>query len=572
MLLPNIITAIPTEVLRIHIRDIKRPDLETHARKLRYFALGEACLNWDMSYILFGHHEDDDYETFLFRISRKHHPNFLLIRPDRNMPEHGECYGIYNSGNMRILPSLKRQRFWDGKNLDLAGRVVGIEDGGLSVGRPLLEFPKDRLIATCRKLSIPWIEDETNKDRTLTVRNALRHIVKNHKLPAALTKDRFLQVRDSIRERQRISSLVAEKLFDMCDISLDVRNGTAQVRFPKVAVLKDMINNSEPLKYTDSIQVEPITALLLKNVQGLVSPAMRTSIAELDRAVKNILTPLRGEADYDEDRPRLPYFRIGTCQYQHYKTTPDMNTDTPLDPWTWMVTRARFPSWVIEDRQPHLPKIYLHNQKSTLDPSLARDPFWQTNIRIPIQCDGHQPKFHLWDRRFWIRVRHYFDSDLQIKPLTYLHWGLIRKLIKHEYFDFAIPELNIYTGGIDELDDIKILAKGDVKFTLPVIEGPALPDGMFPIPIAIPTLGLRMSPRGNLRELWKWPSDVLWEVRFRKVDLGTNWEQRLAAEDEQWSWNKPVKSSEMKEPISTPIVDSYQLRQEILKLNAKIMK
>ena len=572
MLLPNIIAVIPTEVLRIRIQDISRPNLETHARKLRYYALGEACLNWNMSYILFGHHEDDDYETFLYRMSCKYHPDHLLIPPDINMPEHRDHYGIYNSGNMRILPSLKRKRFWDGKNLDFAGRVVGIEDGGLNVGRPLLEFPKDRLIATCRKLGIPWIEDETNKDRTLTIRNAVRHIVKTHKLPAALTKGSFLQVRDSIRERQRISSLLTEKLFDICDISLDVRNGTAQVRFPKITVLKGMINNLEPLKYTDSIQVEPITALLLKKVQGLVSRAMRATTTEIDRAVKNILTPLQGEPGYDEDRPRLSYFRIGTCSYKHCRTIPDTNTDTLLDPWTWMVTRTVFPSSVIKGRQPHLQKIHLQNPKSVLDPSPACGGLGQSNIRIPVQCDSHQPEFHLWDRRFWIRVRHYFDTDLQIKPLTDFHWNLIRQLLVREHFDFAVPELNIYSGGIDELNDIKILAKGDIKFTLPVIEGPPLPDGKFPIPIAIPTLGLRMSPRGNFRKLWKWPSDVLWEVRYRKVDLGTNWEQRLAAEDEKWSWNRPVKSSKMKEPTSTPIVNSNQLRQKILKLEAEITK
>ncbi|KAE9397387.1 adenine nucleotide alpha hydrolases-like protein [Gymnopus androsaceus JB14] len=60
-----------------------------------------------------------------------------------------------------------------------AGGPMDFEGMRRWIVRPLLNFPKDRLLATCEENKLSYVTDETNFQPELTLRNALRHWLTN---------------------------------------------------------------------------------------------------------------------------------------------------------------------------------------------------------------------------------------------------------------------------------------------------------------------------------------------------------------------------------------------------------
>ena len=99
-----------------------RTGLQAAARIARYDLLENWCLKNDVLHLLLGHHQDDQAETFLLRLA-------------------------HSSGI-------------DG----LAGMAGIIEKSHVRLLRPFLTTPKDRLCATLKAASQPWLEDPSNKN------------------------------------------------------------------------------------------------------------------------------------------------------------------------------------------------------------------------------------------------------------------------------------------------------------------------------------------------------------------------------------------------------------------------
>ncbi len=93
------------------------------AREGRYGKMAAYCKKNKIRYLLLAHHQDDQAETFLFRLAK-------------------------------------------GSGLDglAAMRVFQPYDENLTLVRPFLDAPKERLIATCKKNKIPFISDPSNKN------------------------------------------------------------------------------------------------------------------------------------------------------------------------------------------------------------------------------------------------------------------------------------------------------------------------------------------------------------------------------------------------------------------------
>lgn len=102
------------------------------ARRARYDLLKKAATTHGASYIFIAHHQDDQAETFLIRLAK-------------------------------------------GSGLDGLSAMAGVHPvgDGLSLVRPLLDAPKDDLIALCRDNAVPFVEDPTN-DNTDYLRPRLR--------------------------------------------------------------------------------------------------------------------------------------------------------------------------------------------------------------------------------------------------------------------------------------------------------------------------------------------------------------------------------------------------------------
>ncbi|TKA49321.1 hypothetical protein B0A55_12812, partial [Friedmanniomyces simplex] len=151
--------------------------LEHLARKLRFQAIGRACSEYGIESLLVAHHADDQAETVLMRIVGKYFGSGLRgIGCSRPIPECQGIYGVDQSGSPRLVKSREPETTND-------AHEMLIEDGGVSVLRPLLSFTKEELTEYCKAAKVRWFEDRTNADPKFALRNTIRHLQKNDRLP-----------------------------------------------------------------------------------------------------------------------------------------------------------------------------------------------------------------------------------------------------------------------------------------------------------------------------------------------------------------------------------------------------
>lgn len=138
--------------------------IQEQARKARYDLMAVYCQEHGIETLFLGHHQDDQAETFLFRLAK-------------------------------------------GSGLDgLCGmRFVSEFDNRLKLCRPFLNVPKKRLVEFCHDREIPYFKDPSNQnDKFARVRlRAARDILEEEGLNSkrlALTAERLSRARDSIDE------------------------------------------------------------------------------------------------------------------------------------------------------------------------------------------------------------------------------------------------------------------------------------------------------------------------------------------------------------------------------------
>ncbi|HRP98105.1 MAG TPA: tRNA lysidine(34) synthetase TilS, partial [Rhodocyclaceae bacterium] len=121
--------AVDLHTFTVTVRADDPAGLEAAARRERHRALSRVGGDW----LVFGHHQDDQAETVLFRLLR-------------------------------------------GTGVRGAGAMAAIEPGTPGRLRPLLALRRAELLAHARALGLAWAEDESNADHRFT-RNRLRHEV-----------------------------------------------------------------------------------------------------------------------------------------------------------------------------------------------------------------------------------------------------------------------------------------------------------------------------------------------------------------------------------------------------------
>ncbi|KZT62020.1 hypothetical protein CALCODRAFT_514393, partial [Calocera cornea HHB12733] len=122
-------------------------DYEKKARWARYWACFQAMQQVGANALLTGHQADDQLETAILR-------------------------GEGNSGLVGMLGMRKIRRFGMGGPQPLSR--FGEKGLNMWMCRPLLAFSKERLKATCEAANLPWVEDRSNLDPTVSQRNAIR--------------------------------------------------------------------------------------------------------------------------------------------------------------------------------------------------------------------------------------------------------------------------------------------------------------------------------------------------------------------------------------------------------------
>ncbi|KAG9248687.1 mitochondrial tRNA-lysidine synthetase [Calycina marina] len=468
---------IPTEVLKIHWGSTeepgKRPDFESLARKYRFQALGNACRGKGINSLLLAHHEDDQAESVMMRMINGHRA--LGLRGMQGESRIPECYGIHgvhqSGAHVKLL--IPNSRYVKRSN------PLVIERGGINIYRPLLAFGKSRLIATCQAEETEWFDDPTNKDPSLTMRNAVRHLFRTAKLPTALQPESILRLSEKCKQKDIQLKAAAQNLLEKNPPSvLDTRSGTLIIQFPELAQLA--LSGSE-LSQADCGLV---AAHLLRKAITLVSPEKQVELPSLHRVAVRMFPELLDattvQSETTGDSNALPTQPISHISEQ----TREANASLAR-PFT--VSGVYFQPLISESVTP----TSAYQRRKWL---LSRQPYPHTASARPCLSfppSGQWSPWSLYDGRFWFRFLNGTDRTYYVRPFREDDWKAFRA---SKWF----------------LADLKKRAPASVKWTLPALVVEESP-GKERV-AALPTF------HHTIRDYEDF-EDVCWEVRYKNVEV-----------------------------------------------------
>ncbi|KAI0106976.1 adenine nucleotide alpha hydrolases-like protein [Nemania sp. FL0031] len=481
-----------------HPKDL--PNFESVARRLRYQKLGQVCGRGRMASLFLAHHEDDQYETVFMRLLQGHGVRGLRgMKAASDIPECEGIHRTYQSGyiddqkaghpfyNNKMTRQqynvLRRElrsnidRFMheqelresaldglDGDDLREFYRTkqfspielanLNIEDGGVVVYRPLLGFSKDRLIATCEANKIPWWEDSTNQDPTLTMRNAVRYMYKNHALPVALQKPSILALSSRCEQNARALEAEAGRLLAETIIyDFEPNVGTVSVQFPEYGLSRFPRDASSPSRRcARRLRQREVAGLLIKRIIALVTPEEQAvPLANLQNVISRLFPALSDSADPQgtlEGPPKA--FSIAGIHFVPIETSRNKGASTQpaSGSLSWYLSRApyssnlpipryRTPYWSAKDSWSNWSN--LSNCRENYEPRWSRKARWG-----------------LWDGRFWVRIRHCLPYRVIMQPFLHSHAKAFRELLPPEDRDRLAVLLKRY-------------APGKTRYTLPAL-------------------------------------------------------------------------------------------------------
>ena len=511
-----------------HFDPTTLPNLESLARSYRYQLIGSSCYYLQATSLFVAHHRDDQYETVLMRLLGGHGYRGLQGMHEANaIPECYHMHGVYNSGmlddQLKTHPYLsfrppnkemkQLQRFLKTDQRLFPSEYIGTstgsygpsepfpgyisrerdpsvpylrplhsEDGGINVYRPLLEFDKDRLVATCEANGVKWFEDYTNKDPTLTTRNAIRHLTKNYTLPAALQKSSILALRNRAKKRIALEESEARRILIREGVvkDFDPNVGSLHVDLPPLTFgrARHRLSRAEASKSRRRLYA----ALIIRKLIEFVTPDIHLPApSNLENIIRRLYPHLYGEPTPSEPKS----FSIAGVLFEPIPSPGNTR---------WFLTRAPYASnkAIPERRLPgslgqHLP---------SMDQPPPRSRIWRS-----------WKVFKSWDNRFWIKLSTCVDGRFSVAPFSPQHAKQFRR---------ALPPRS--RTRLEQI--LKYHAPGKSRYSLPGIysieESPdasaqsGKQEFVYTL-LALPSLGI------HIPGLERW---VKYDIRYKKVDIG----------------------------------------------------
>lgn len=429
-------------------------NFETLARRLRYRALGEACRKNNVQSLLVAHHKDDQAETVFMRIAQGHRGTGLrCILPVSDIPECWAIHGVSQSGAReatdRTKEHLKMRHVTQDQSVKSSGPAregegsssLEVEDGGIKIYRPLLDFEKERLKATCMTREVRWFEDKTNQDPALTPRNAVRQLLQHARLPDALQRPSLSALATRMQQRHEIQTRRVKRMVGSCDISmLDTRIGALIVRF----ICKPVDRSVIPVIYMREVlrEKEYLATLMLRRVMEMVSPAPSIPLERLYLAAKAIFLERFDfePPDISTGKKHPSQFTCGGIFFERVYSPRQASSKSSLDPdFVWILSRQPYSSSI------NSPSLRITSSSNDLDRSNNN------------HSGAASSSFSLWDGRFWFRVHNpHPTKSFVIRPLHPADLALLRS---------TQPKSRI-----KELDELlHIVAPRKIRWTIPVI-------------------------------------------------------------------------------------------------------
>ncbi|KAE8131810.1 PP-loop family-domain-containing protein [Aspergillus pseudotamarii] len=485
---------------------------ETHARRLRFQALGKTCRDRQIEALLMGHHQDDTVETTLWRLCTGAKGAGLAGIPEvTRIPECHGIYGVSESGSSYTIPSGPQSSRND----------TTVSTGGILICRPLLPFPKSSLLATCHENNIPYVSDPTNFDPTLTPRNAIRSLLAENKLPKALQGPSILSLINSSQSLLRNSTSLSNTLLTSCKINhLNLPAGTITLTFPSKPIdptsfLNTVPNNTNTKRKAkdndkENQRIHQIKCLTLRRITDLLAPFPENHFPLRSfESFTDLVFPTLARPDPKQRKP----FTLGGVMFQPVKTKGDQDTiSTEADPST-----KGDNTWLLS-RQP-----FMRNRLPTL------------RVEVPASgLSAGYTSWRLWDNRFWVRF--------SITPEQGSHGAgveVAQETSKEEVISLLVrpfqpSDLQVIRRAVDErggrsekkkrvdpalvglLDQLGQVAPGQTRFTLPLVVIEKGTCGFeYDWPVGLPTLDLWFP---GMWESLQMPGRLRWEWMYKMID------------------------------------------------------
>jgi tRNA(Ile)-lysidine synthase len=432
--------------------------VESIARRLRYRAMGEACRAQGITELLFAHHADDQAETTLMRLANNYLGKGLAgMQAEARIPECEDMYGVHESGSPRILRR-ENTAMRDG----VRGTDMMVEGGGITILRPLLSYTKDRLIATCKQAGVKWVEDETNTDPSLTLRNTVRQLHEKNLLPKALRRPNLCAIAARTSERAAQQEKQVHEIFRSLDIKIDPRSGRAICK----------ISHQTADEIHEAPDFDHIKAIILRKLLLLVAPTSNVDLSALEAASAAFLAP--------ETHP--------------YHSVP--------------IALAGAAAVRLKDTKEAL----VYELRRTPPPKRAKETRAEVSISLKSQPSSTKEvswsDWRLWDERYWIRIgacprRHPQAVEVFVRILTPEDVAVLRRGPRTAKKDLQARLASV---------------KGHFRATLPVIvSGESCGEQHI---VALPSLGWSCDGWSSRDEFDERARDAkyLYDIRYKRID------------------------------------------------------
>lgn len=442
-------------------------NFESVARMLRFRALGLACARNEINTLLVAHHSDDQAETALSRIHNHYLGTGLAgIRMVTPIPECRDLYGVAQGFGGSATDY----------NATARSSTMAITGPGIHVGRPLLSCEKSQLIALCQNSGVNWFEDPTNADRTLTVRNTVRHLQKTEDLPIALRTIRLCSLVQKVSEKRDVEQNAATDIFNSMRVEMHPRLGMAYVELQRETML--------------AISAAPgiVKSYLLREMLMLVNPTATIDLDQLNLAVESVFPSKEVAEDLAAPARIMNLFQVAGVQISRIAASKSVVS----------------PFLVLQRANPYA----VERQTSAVHLwPLPPDPHH-------VQSDIHL--WRLWDHRYWIRVRPPNSSEECNTQISV-------RMLDSDTLARLREELPLKAR--ISLGRVLRYAPGDVRFTMPAI---FMTQNVISADASSATEKLVVLPSVN----WKasgWVHESVdsddkswrWDIRYKHVDLSS---------------------------------------------------
>ncbi|KAK7038133.1 ATP-bind-3 domain-containing protein [Favolaschia claudopus] len=192
---------------------------EEIGRRVRYHILFNAMKQAGAQVLALGHHGDDQVETSLMRLAM----------------------GTTEIG----AAGMRKVRRW-GMGVNAEGFQhnvlgwAGLDGMNMWMIRPLLQVSKERILATCEENNLPFIQDSTNFQPELTLRNAIRHLLSKNTLdPQSVGLELPAHISEGLTQLQK-------NLTSIDSVDLDPSEGSEQL-LSSVNELTEQVEDIENL-------------------------------------------------------------------------------------------------------------------------------------------------------------------------------------------------------------------------------------------------------------------------------------------------------------------------------------